>query len=225
VGPSESEVANPSRWDRFARRNRPSNLIARLFLHDVVYRACARLLRVAVFEGPISVLELGCGTGYVARRIAGRYGAERLVAVDSNPSMMDIARQTLQGVGCAVEFVEADCFQIGLLGQFDLVYSNGLVEHFDDARRARLLQIHADHVRGGGYCIVHAPAPSLSYRFFRGASERLGLWEHHDETPLPLQQLVQEVRQTGLDVLQVGYFWRAYLTEAGVIARKSPRRN
>ena len=225
MGSSESEVANSSRWDRFARRNHPSNPIARLVMHDVVYRACARLLRAAVFEAPISVLELGCGTGYVARRIAERYGAERLVVVDSNASMMDITRQTLQGLECTVEFVEADCFQIGLLGRFDLVYSNGLVEHFDDARRARLLQIHADHVKGGGYCIVHAPTPSLSYRLLRGASERLGLWEHHDETPLPLQQLVQEVRQTGLEVLEVGYFWRAYLTEAGVMARKPLRRN
>jgi len=213
-------VATDSRWDRYARRNHPSRLITRLFHYDVVYRACANLLQAATFNEPVTILELGCGTAYVARRMAERLPTRRLVVVDANPTMIEIARQVLQGLDCEVESVQADCFQMDLPEKFDLVYSNGLVEHFDDRARARLLQIHTDHVKDGGYCIVHAPTPTLSYRFFRTLSRWLGRWEHEDERPLPMDQLVREVARTGLEVLKTGYFWRTYLTEAGVIARK-----
>ena len=222
--PSVSNATSVSRWDSYARRNDPSRLLVRLLFHDVLYRSCANLLRVAVFSEPISILELGCGPGYIARRITERVPTRKLVVVDSNPTMIELSKRVLRGLDCDVEFLEADFFQMDVSEEFDLVYSNGVVEHFDTATRARLLGIHADHVGHGGYCIIHVPTPTLFYRLFRALSRQMGCWEHEDETPLSLEQLLREVTQTGLEVLKVNYFWRYYLSEVGVIARQSLRR-
>ncbi|MDY7077607.1 MAG: class I SAM-dependent methyltransferase [Chloroflexota bacterium] len=215
--------ADTTRWDSYARRNDPSNPIVRLLLYDVLYRSCANLLKAAVFNEPISILELGCGPGYVARRIAEQIPTKRLVVVDSSPAAIKISKTTLQGLDCDVEGIEADFFQMNLPEQFDLVYSNGVVEHFDDATRARLLRIHADYVKDGGYCIVHVPTPTLSYTVSRTLLSWLNRWEHDDETPLPTERLLSEVEQTGMKTLKVSYFWRhSYLTQVGTIARKTP---
>jgi len=182
-------------------------------------------LCTTVFDDPVSILELGCGPAYIARRLTEHIPTRRLVLVDSNPAMIEIAKQTFQGYTCDVEFIESNFFQMNLTEKFDLVYSIGVVEHFDSTARAQLLRIHADHVREGGYCMVYVPTPLPSYLFFRALARCLGRWEHDDETPLSREQLVGEIRQAGLQVLDVNHVWRYYLTQVGIIANAPTKSN
>lgn len=73
------------------------------------------------------VLEIGCGTGEFTRRLAGR--AERVVAVDLSPRMIEVARARSEG--CAnVEYVLGDVMELPLAeGEFDCVATLTTLHH------------------------------------------------------------------------------------------------
>ena len=213
-------TTRPSRWGSYASRNDPDRPLARILFYNLLYHSCVNLLQVTKFSEAISILELGCGPSYIARRIAERYPTRRLVVVDNDPTMIEISKKVLRGLHCDVEIIEDDFFQTDLPERFDLVYSNGVVEHFDEPTRSLLLDIHANHLDDGGYCLIHVPTPTLPYRFLRALSCQFGLWEHEDETPLPAEQLSREMTRTGLEVLKKSYYWRLYLTQVGIIGRR-----
>ncbi|RIK36430.1 MAG: hypothetical protein DCC58_19260 [Chloroflexi bacterium] len=55
------------------------------------------------------VLDIGCGTGIIARLIAERLaGKGQVVGLDVNPNMVAVARAVVAEAGLAVEFVEGD---------------------------------------------------------------------------------------------------------------------
>ncbi len=209
-----------SDWDRYADYT-PSNPLVRWLFLDVMYRGYRDLLRRANFSGPISVLELGAGTGYTTLRLCGSLPIRKITLVDSNGSMLQTARRTLGDVHCEKTFLQEDVLDLPLEERFDLVHSAGLVEHFETPDRERLLRLHADRTRPGGYCIVYVPTPTLSYRFWRRLAEGMNVWLYRDEVPLSEDLIVREVGETGLEVLAANHFWRGFLTEVGVIARKS----
>ncbi len=206
-------------WDSYVHYN-PSNLLVRKLFLDAMFKGYQDLLRHALFVRPVSILELGAGTGYISRRISELLPTRRITLVDSNPKMLEVSKKTLEPTDCEKEFVHSDIFDLDLDRGYDVVHSAGVVEHFGSTRRAELLALHAAFTLEGGYCIVYAPTPTRAYRFWRGLAEALDLWPYHDEAPLTAGQLVREVQSTGLEVLSVNTFWNMFLTEAGLIARK-----
>ncbi|MFQ5552735.1 MAG: class I SAM-dependent methyltransferase [Thermoplasmata archaeon] len=212
-------VRHPADWDLFADVNASSSIVGRLFM-EALFRGYRELLRSASFSGPLTILELGSGTGYVTNRIAETVPTRRVTLVDANRKMLVLARKTLESLTCEVSFVHQDFFRLRLEEEFDLVHSAGVVEHFDSRLRSKLLAAHARLVRPGGYCIVYAPTPTPYYRFWRGLVERLTLWPFTDEVPLASEQLVREVEATGLRVTAVNRVWDYFLTESGLLAQK-----
>ncbi|MDX1534596.1 MAG: class I SAM-dependent methyltransferase, partial [Thermoplasmata archaeon] len=198
-----------SDWDRYAHYT-PSNPVIRWLFLDLMYRGYQDLLRRAHFSGPISVLELGAGTGYTTLRLCQALPVEKVTLVDSNPAMLTTARGTLEGLACEKAFLQTDVLELPVEARFDLVHSAGLVEHFETPERKRLLQLHADLTRPGGYCIVYAPTPTRSYQFWRRLAEGMNVWLYTDEVPLPEDLLVREVGEAGLGVLGTNRFWRGF---------------
>lgn len=217
VGASAERI--PTDWDRYVHH--PRGLTANLVFFQPMARAYERLLGYASFSQPISLLELGCGTGTMSLKIAQQVPTRRVALVDSNNAMLDIARRTFDesGLPAEVKLLNTDVMSQPGQEQYDLVHSGGLIEHFSDADRQRLLQIHAQHTKPGGYCIIFVPIPSRSYRLVRSVRENLGVWMYTDEVPLPAAQVAREVEAAGLTVIATTYFWNWYLTEVGIIAR------
>lgn len=113
----------------------------------------SRILRMA---GPVSsVLELGCGTASTLNVIRRRTGAA-CTGVDRCIEGLELARVRHP----ELDLREADIFDLPFPPKsFDLVYSVGLLEHFDHRDQERLLQIHGDLARKGAVLMV--PADSL----------------------------------------------------------------
>jgi SAM-dependent methyltransferase len=69
------------------------------------------------------VVELGCGTAYIAAKLK-RRGARRVVGVDITPAQLDTARRMDEEFGLGIELVEANAEETGLSDlSFDLVVS------------------------------------------------------------------------------------------------------
>jgi len=89
------------------------------------------------------VLDVGCGTGIVARRAAPRVGSDGKVAgLDLNPNMLAVARAAAGREGLAIQWHEGPAEKLSFPdGSFDLVLCQFALMFFAD-RRASLAEMH-----------------------------------------------------------------------------------
>ena len=119
------------------------------------------------------VLEVGCGTGLLLRRIAEFARSAR--GVDLSPGMLEKAR------GRGLEVVEASATELPFAaGSFDVVCSFKVLAHVRDVRRA--LGEMARVVRPGGHVLAELYNPvslrGLAKRFGPAGSVSHGATEH-----------------------------------------------
>ena len=101
------------------------------------YRAEPHILDFAGFHlwRGARVLEIGCGIGTDAEQFA-RHGAD-YVGIDLSQESLTICRQRFQTLDLPGKFVHCDVTDskaLQELGQFDLVYSYGVLHHFPGMR-------------------------------------------------------------------------------------------
>jgi trans-aconitate 2-methyltransferase len=105
---------------------------------------------VKVREG-MRVVDLGCGTGELTRRLADELPGSEVVGVDSSPEMLERAR-TLAGERLRFELGSIETVE----GQWDLVFSHAAVHWVEDHKALvpRLVSL----VRPGGQLAVQLPS-------------------------------------------------------------------
>ncbi len=99
----------------------------------------------------LSVVDLGCGTGELTRRLADALPDADVTGIDSSPEMLDKARaQERPGVRFSRGTIEET------RGTWDLVFSHAAIQWVDDHRALvpRLLEL----VRPGGQLVVQLPS-------------------------------------------------------------------
>jgi ubiquinone/menaquinone biosynthesis C-methylase UbiE len=97
------------------------------------------------------VLDVGCGTGVVARRLAARPGAAaRITGIDRSPAMLEVARAAADREGHPIAWDEGRAEALPYPDRsFDLVVSQFALMFFAD-RAAALIEMHrvlAEHGR------------------------------------------------------------------------------
>jgi len=106
-----------------------------------------------------SVFEVGCAPGHHLVRMHRELGAEPY-GVDYSPEGVELCRRVFREHGLdPARVLQADFFSDEFLaahaGKYDLVFSHGFIEHFEDVRG--VIQRHARLVRPGGHLIVAIP--------------------------------------------------------------------
>lgn len=98
----------------------------------------------------LAVLDVGCGTGRLLRRVRDAFPAARLVGIDPAAGMIDVARR--KG-GDAIDFVVGDAESLDAPDYaFDLVFTTLSFHHWHDQREG-LRQIHRV-MRPGGVFVL-----------------------------------------------------------------------
>lgn len=136
-------------WDRIARKY-AADPIADLAGYEATLRRVQTLL-----SGDQTVLEIGCGTGSTALRLAPF--TRRLLATDVSPGMIAIAREKLAAqpvpqLGFAV--ADADAPATGQ-GSYDVVLAFNLLHLVDDLDQALHQAVRA--LRPGGLLVSKTP--------------------------------------------------------------------
>ncbi|YCI06300.1 class I SAM-dependent methyltransferase (plasmid) [Ensifer sp. D2-11] len=104
-------------------------LITELWAADLVERSAPR-------PGE-RVLDVACGTGVVARLAAERMGSGRVVGLDLNRTMLEVARAVAQNGGPKIEWHEASVLQMPFSdGTFDVILCQLGLQFFPDRARA-----------------------------------------------------------------------------------------
>jgi ubiquinone/menaquinone biosynthesis C-methylase UbiE len=145
----------------------------------------------------LRVLEVGAGTGRDAAAI-GAMGA-RVVALDYSEESLGFMRSTLrdaEGVVCGdatrLPFVE---------GSFDVVYHQGLLEHF--RRPEDVLDENVRALKPGGVLLVDVPQKYHYYTLLKHAMMAFGKWFAGWETEFTVNALVHLVEDRGVEVVGV----------------------
>jgi len=120
-------------------------------------------------EGPLAVVEVGCGTGALTSRLAtvvDGLAFERLLAYDVSPEMVIRCRARLrcEGLEDAVELRVADDVRTRGLGRADLLVSRMVLHHASDGLESALRRWGSRVNRGGAVVVCEGPPPVADTR-------------------------------------------------------------
>ena len=186
-------ASTPGHWQRFWEEADHLQL-------DEVYGTDGRMVREVMGLGDPAgkrILEVGAGTGRDAVALA-RAGAE-VLTLDYVAGSLHLTRKAAGAAGVAVETVCGDALGSPFAdGTFDVVFHQGLLEHFRDVRP--LLGDNARILKPGGHLIVDVPQTFHYYTVGKQLLIALDRWFAGWETQFTPAQLEGHVRREGLAV-------------------------
>lgn len=134
-------------WTQRPRPRPPSGL-------EVGTRNVQQVLRRHVSPG-MEVLEIGCAPGKMLSWVATALDA-KISGIDYSPRGIETTRWLLGQMKIDADIREENIFATSFEpGSFDVVYSNGVIEHFTDPRE--LVAIHVRLLRPGGIAVILVP--------------------------------------------------------------------
>lgn len=125
-------------------------------------------------DTPMSIAEVGCGTGYTAAMLAAGNPNAQVIGLDYNPAHIAEANSLATAAGLTnLRYQEADLAELGdaeldRLPEFDLITVHGVWSWVGDPVRQGVLRLLRRRLKPGGVAMV-------SYNALPGASGALGL--------------------------------------------------
>jgi len=187
--PASVVLSESTNWDQYYRS--PVGL-ARVTRWLSSRRILRLLRRYSHSQHPLSICELGGANSCFLLPLCRSLPISRYHIIDTCRFGLLLLASKQQHVRADISWELGDVLlpQRSGLEAFDLVFSVGLIEHFDPINTSRAIAAHFARVRPGGLVLITFPTPTLVYRILRGLVEHLGQWKFPDERPL----LQQEVR-------------------------------
>ena len=109
------------------------------------------LLALVEVRPNLQVVDLGCGTGELTRRLADALSSSDVTGLDSSPQMLEKAGSF---AGPNLRFEQGD--QAQLTGDWDLIFSNAALQWSED--HAELVPNLYRRLNGGGQIAVQVPS-------------------------------------------------------------------
>lgn len=148
------------------------------------------------------LIELGCGNSYWLPYFASRCGFD-VCGIDYSALRANITRRNLDLAGVRGDIIVGDFRDppTNWRQQFDIVFSNGVLEHFNPPEPMML--VFSEYLRPGGIMLTMVPYLS-------------GLWGRIQETldsqiasgylTMDLDSLIRFHRKVGLEIIHASYF-------------------
>lgn len=130
------------------------------------------------------LLDVGCGAGYAARYLQGRYAS--YTGIDHSRKLIDIARERHPGEN--IRFIHTDLLDFSPEKTFDLALMIGVLHHLEDipaaVRKVRAL------LKPGGYFVVNEPQPANPLiSLLRHIRKRVDPGYSRDQRELPRREI------------------------------------
>jgi SAM-dependent methyltransferase len=205
-------------WDRYHKHPARTARFTRKYTGKVLLQAIRQFASPAQGKQELSVVEIGGANSRFVEGIMSDIGCRQYDVVDTNAYGLSLLEQRTRSDG-RVRLHQKSVLGLALEAQADLVFSVGVIEHFDEAQTHQAVLAHFDVLRPGGTAIITFPTPTLLYRVTRALSEMFGLWQFPDERPLIPAEVLAAIRGRG-EVLLSKTLWPLILTQTLVVVRK-----
>jgi SAM-dependent methyltransferase len=171
----------------------------KMTLAEVEQAPFVKLLDGCLPDGgtPCRVLEVGAGSATACRSLAAHRDGTFL-ALDIVAESMQVARRAMQQASrSTVQFVVSDVFRAPFPeDSFDLVFSQGLIEHFKDP--SPIFEAHVRLVKPGGWLVIRVPQKYSLFTLYKGWRMSRGNWPPGWETEYSIAGLIALGRRHGL---------------------------
>jgi SAM-dependent methyltransferase len=152
-------------------------------------------------EEKINVLEVGCGTAIDSYCIAKNPKVE-CWALDISPEAIELAKEIGRHFKDKINLKVADAMNTGFPdGFFNLIFSQGVMEHFKDPLPVIREQVKI--LSEGGYIIIDVPQKYNIYTLYRRIFTLLGKWPYGWERSYSLRELRKLGNRAGLKLIEV----------------------
>jgi len=182
------------------------SLVKQLAIHRESRRPLLKLLARLLPEGHVArTLEVGCGTALDSCLLAAGSPALHAYACDLSEKAVQVARTNASAVGVELRTFAGDLTALPFADSaFDLVFSQGVLEHFRDPAPAMREQVRV--LRPAGVLVVDVPQRFNVYTLRKHQAMREGNWPWGWETEYSAGELRRWAPLYGLEVAgAVGY--------------------
>lgn len=187
-------------------------------------RSILNALRRATIGGSPDIFEFGGGNSCFLDPIVRQFHPASYHVMDTNTRGLELLRKR-EADHPGLVLHQQNVLELHAKKPADVVFSVGLVEHFDPAGTARCVKAHFDNVRPGGWVLITFPTPTWLYRATRGLLETFALWKFHDERPLTANEVGQTASEFG-ELVWEKTLWPLFLTQHLMLyKRKLPERS
>jgi len=152
--------------------------------------------------------------------MAKRFPGCEITLVDDNATAIEISNNLYANSNSKVEvhYLNTNVLDLDLDEKFDIVHSEGLIEHFYGENRAMVFSKHAECCKPTGMIIIIVPQKCVQYRVARWIMEKTNTWLW-DEKPLSRQEIYELNKRCGLTMVReysppLGYQIGVLLTHA-----------
>ncbi len=169
--------------------------------------------RFVASDAPLSVLEVGGAPGGYLVHVWREFG-HHVCVLDNSPVGIELARRNFALLGIPGQVLPGDLFApTRPTPQFDVVFSLGLIEHFDDT--GSVVAAHLEYLKPGGTLVVGCPNfGGVNLALLQRLSPSMLEW--HNLNAMDISRWPPFERALGLEVRFRGYvggfqpsmFWR-----------------
>jgi len=202
-------------WDRYYTSTPFTAKLTRKYTESVIVRALQQFGGARSMD---SIVEIGGANSCFLNRIMAEFDPGTYHVVDSNQFGLDLLRRRFNG-RTNIILHATDCLNLDFDLKADVVFSIGLIEHFEPAGTQRVIQAHFDLLKQGGIAIISYPTPTLLYRVARSLCEGAGLWKFPDERPLDRGEVLESLQDCG-KVLFEKTLWPLVFTQHMMVVQK-----
>ncbi|MFN3214186.1 MAG: SAM-dependent methyltransferase [Henriciella sp.] len=208
-------LTKPTDWDEYYAK--PASTAR--FTRKISERKIINLMRTYCRTEHPEIAELGGANSCFVDAVCEQMEPQTYVAIDNNAYGIGLLNQRFENSSLVTGQLQ-DALEISSPERrFDIVYSVGLIEHFNLENTARCTQSHFELCKPGGIVLITFPTPTLLYRVLRGVIELAGQWKFHDERPLGFNEVQAAARDYG-DLVHSSINWLIGLTQGYLVYRK-----
>jgi ubiquinone/menaquinone biosynthesis C-methylase UbiE len=185
------KVSTKQNWEAFWQKKNN--------LHEVYSntdRVARNLVRVTNLQNK-KVLEIGAGTGRDSLNLVS-YGAE-VYQLDYASNALKLMREVAQVNGVNIQFIGGDAFGLPFAdGTFDIVFHQGLLEHFREPRATQLLEENIRVLKNGGMLLIDVPQCYHLYTVMKHILIAFNVWFAGWEREFSARELEKKLTSLGL---------------------------
>lgn len=215
----------------FSAKSYDRDILNTIPYYDEVYNQIADVVSVVFLNKVISWLDVGCGTGKMAKVALEQCNIEKMICADNSSAMLEVARQKISS--SYVEFLKLPIKEINYGSQFDVITSI-LVNHYM-AYEERLIAVRNCYnaLKEEGIFITFenfAPCDETMKKLYlkrwikyQYSKKSIKQCEKHlsryntEYFPITIQEQIRILKECGFRSIEI--FWCSYM-QAGILARK-----